>query len=205
MNIEIIHIEQNAGVMMTNVTVNGDKASPKAQEQQEQEAEEAEDAEAVEGEAVKTVAATGCPPLLRNVIFKATAIDPETHRERELQLVRLHQWIGEHFVSRVTAKYEWFALWRVLYDNKLIEGSRAMTSKFANQMNDWYPGLKHPCDEGAVNRFRSGYLGQTPSRLWNENEYLSKISGKQSYSAFRLLYGLCDDLNNTLKADDFYE
>lgn len=144
-------------------------------------------------------------PQLRNVIFKTTFIDPETHRERELQMESLHRWIGEHFVSRVTAKYEWFALWRVLYDKKLIEGSRAMTSKFANQMNDWYPEAEHRCDEGAVNRFRSGYLGQTPFSLWNENAYLSKLSGKQSYSAFRHLYGLCEDLNNTLKTGDFYK
>lgn len=152
-----------------------------------------------------TVPAAERPSQLRNAIFKISVIDPDTHQQRELQLVRLYNWIGEHFVSRLSARYEWFALWRMLYDKKLIEGTRAMTSKFAKQMNDWYPDAPYPCIEGEVNRFRSGYLGQTPFSLWDENAYLSKLHGKQSYSAFRQLYDLCEDLKNTLKTDDFYQ
>jgi hypothetical protein len=152
----------------------------------------------------KSVPAAERPTSLRNVIFKGSVIAPDTHQQQELQLVRLHNWIGEHFVSRLSARYEWFALWRMLYDKKLIEGTRAMTSKFAKQMNDWYPDAPYPCIEGEVNRFRNGYLGQTPFSLWDENAYLSKLHGKQSYSAFRQLYDLCEDLKNTLKTDDFY-
>lgn len=151
------------------------------------------------------VPATKHPAQLRNTIFKSSVIDPDTHQQRELQLVRLYNWIGEHFVSRLSARYEWFALWRMLYDKKLIEGTRAMKSKFAKQMNDWYPEAPYPCIEGEVNRFRNGYLGQTPFSLWDENAYLSKLHGKQSYSAFRQLYDLCEDLKNTLETDDFYQ
>ena len=153
----------------------------------------------------KSVPTAERPSQLRNAIFKSSVIDPDTHQQRELQLVRLYNWIGEHFVSRLSARYEWFALWRMLYDKKLIEGTRAMTSKFAKQMNDWYPDAPYPCVEGEVNRFRNGYLGQTPFSLWNENAYLSKLHGKQSYSAFRQLYDLCEDLKNTLETDDFYQ
>lgn len=214
MNIEILHIEQ-AGVVLTNVTMNVSQASQQAQEQQdmkaceETDAEEVKDeeagAEGVKGKDTVSVPATDCPKPLRNAIFKSSVIDPDTHQQRELQLVRLYNWIGEHFVSRLSARYEWFALWRMLYDKKLIEGTRAMTSKFAKQMNDWYPDAPYPCIEGEVNRFRNGYLGQTPFSLWDENAYLSKLHGKQSYSAFRQLYDLCEDLKNTLKTDDFYQ
>ena len=214
MNIEILHIEQ-AGVVLTNVTMNVSQASQQAQEQQDMKAceetdtEEVKDeeagAEGVKGKDTVSVPTAERPSQLRNAIFKSSVIDPDTHQQRELQLVRLHNWIGEHFVSRLTARYEWFALWRMLYDKKLIEGTRAMTSKFAMQMNDWYPDAPYPCIEGEVNRFRSGYLGQTPFSLWDENAYLSKLHGKQSYSAFRQLYDLCEDLKNTLKTDDFYQ
>ena len=214
MNIEILHIEQ-AGVVLTNVTMNVSQASQQAQEQQdmkaceETDAEEVKDeeagAEGVKGKDTVSVPAAERPSQLRNAIFKSSVIDPDTHQQRELQLVRLYNWIGEHFVSRLSARYEWFALWRMLYDKKLIEGTRAMTSKFAKQMNDWYPDAPYPCIEGEVNRFRNGYLGQTPFSLWDENAYLSKLHGKQSYSAFRQLYDLCEDLKNTLKTDDFYQ
>ena len=214
MNIEILHIEQ-AGVVLTNVTMNVSQASQQAQEQQdmkaceETDAEEVKDEEAgadgVKGKDTVSVPTAERPSQLRNAIFKSSVIDPDTHQQRELQLVRLYNWIGEHFVSRLSARYEWFALWRMLYDKKLIEGTRAMTSKFAKQMNDWYPDAPYPCIEGEVNRFRNGYLGQTPFSLWNENAYLSKLHGKQSYSAFRQLYDLCEDLKNTLKTDDFYQ
>lgn len=214
MNIEILHIEQ-AGVVLTNVTMNVSQASQQAQEQQdmkaceETDAEEVKDeeagAEGVKGKDTVSVPTAERPSQLRNAIFKSSVIDPDTHQQRELQLVRLYNWIGEHFVSRLSARYEWFALWRMLYDKKLIEGTRAMTSKFAKQMNDWYPDAPYPCIEGEVNRFRSGYLGQTPFSLWDENAYLSKLHGKQSYSAFRQLYDLCVDLKNTLKTDDFYQ
>lgn len=214
MNIEILHIEQ-AGVVLTNVTMNVSQASQQAQEQQdmkaceETDAEEVKDeeagAEGVKGKDTVSVPTAERPSQLRNAIFKSSVIDPDTHQQRELQLVRLYNWIGEHFVSRLSARYEWFALWRMLYDKKLIEGTRAMTSKFAKQMNDWYPDAPYPCIEGEVNRFRSGYLGQTPFSLWDENAYLSKLHGKQSYSAFRQLYDLCEDLKNTLETDDFYQ
>lgn len=214
MNIEILHIEQ-AGVVLTNVTMNVSQASQQAQEQQdmkaceETDAEEVKDeeagAEGVKGKDTVSVPTAERPSQLRNTIFKSSVIDPDTHQQRELQLVRLYNWIGEHFVSRLSARYEWFALWRMLYDKKLIEGTRAMTSKFAKQMNDWYPDAPYPCIEGEVNRFRNGYLGQTPFSLWDENAYLSKLHGKQSYSAFRQLYDLCEDLKNTLKTDDFYQ
>ena len=214
MNIEILHIEQ-AGVVLTNVTMNVSQASQQAQEQQdikaceETDAEEVKDeeagAEGVKGKDTVSVPTAERPSQLRNAIFKSSVIDPDTHQQRELQLVRLYNWIGEHFVSRLSARYEWFALWRMLYDKKLIEGTRAMTSKFAKQMNDWYPDAPYPCIEGEVNRFRNGYLGQTPFSLWNENAYLSKLHGKQSYSAFRQLYDLCEDLKNTLETDDFYQ
>lgn len=214
MNIEILHIEQ-AGVVLTNVTMNVSQASQQAQEQQdmkaceETDAEEVKDeeagAEGVKGKDTVSVPTAERPSQLRNAIFKSSVIDPDTHQQRELQLVRLYNWIGEHFVSRLSARYEWFALWRMLYDKKLIEGTRAMTSKFAKQMNDWYPDAPYPCIEGEVNRFRNGYLGQTPFSLWDENAYLSKLHGKQSYSAFRQLYDLCEDLKNTLETDDFYQ
>ena len=142
---------------------------------------------------------------LINVIFLESIVDSATHHTRQLQLAKLHRWIGEHFVNRLSARYEWFALWRILYDKKLIVGTRAMTSKFARQMNEWYPDAPSPCVEGEVNRFRNGYLGQTPFTLWDEQTYLKQIQGKQSYSAFKQLYDLCNDLYMTLRVNDFYQ
>lgn len=204
MNIEIFHIE-HAGVVLSSVTMNMGHSADQPQTCQAEEVREEPATEVTETTgAVGNAAKTEGKRLLRNVIFKGTMTDPATHRERELQLERLHQWIGEHFVSRLTAKYEWFALWRILYDAKLIEGTRAMTSKFAQQMNDWYGNAPYSCNEGEVNRFRNGYLGETPFTLWDENTYLARLQGKQSYSAFRPLYALCEDLKNTLRTDDFY-
>ena len=142
---------------------------------------------------------------LINTIFLESIVDSTTHQTRQLQLAKLHRWIGERFVNRLSARYEWFALWRILYDKKLIAGTRAMTSKFVRQMNNWYGKAPYPCVESEVNRFRNGYLGQTPFTLWDEQTYLRQIQGKQSYNAFKQLYDLCNDLYNTLRTNDFYQ
>lgn len=205
MNFEVIHVEQ-AGMVINNVTMSvGQPPQPDRTCQ----------AEEVYDEPVKEESATaadedeecndglGIRPLA-NVIFKETLTAKDGQPVRTLQLDRLHGWIERHFVSHLTARYEWFALWRMLYDLKLIEGSRAMTSKFVKQMNDWYPGLEHPCEAGAVNRFRSGYLGETPFWSWDEGTYHSRIKGKQSWNAIRQLSPLCEELKNTYRTDDFY-
>ena len=100
------------------------------------------------------------PPV--NQIFK------RYHECRPIDFARLHQLIGSRFVCRVRFAYEWFALWKVFYELKLLENTTL--TAFARQMFVWYPDAPKMCRADSIGDYRGGYLGKTPSTLWNEHD-----------------------------------
>lgn len=131
----------------------------------------------------------GQPPV--NQIFK------RYHECRPLDFARLHQLIGSRFVCRVRFAYEWFALWKVLYELKLLENTTL--TAFARQMFVWYPDAPKMCRADSIGDYRGGYLGQTPSTLWNEHDYIMSLKGNQSRTAFKRICLWNDELREILR------
>ena len=121
------------------------------------------------------------------------------HKGSKLDLDKLREWLEENFVSRVVRYYDWFALWRFLKDHEIIRKDRYEVTAFVKQMRCWYPEAKLEKAEEAVNLYKSGYLGDTPFRLWDEQVFEQKKNTKQSIKGFRRLYSLCADLELYLK------
>ena len=111
-----------------------------------------------------------------------------------LDLERLKSWIEAYFIKRLANQYDWFALWRVLMDKHLIRNSKTTTRLFVEQMSKWFQDPPLPCEEGSINLYRSGYLGETPSCDWNDEKFENRIKGKQRMNGYFRLHDLCGDL-----------
>ncbi len=114
----------------------------------------------------------------------------------------LHEWLDKNFVYQLNANYEWFALWRIASDMRLIESGQTKISVFVEQMNKWFPDAPHPCKASEINRYKRGYLGNTPFKDWNEWCFRESIEDKkkckQSRAGFSNLYRLCKKLYEDL-------
>ena len=108
----------------------------------------------------------------------------------------LHDIIEKCFVINLEYKYDWLALWRILYDLTLLEDIH-LTS-FSKQMNEWYPGAAEPCTDDAMNNYSSPYLGVTPHDRWTEEAFRLHQTKKQSLNGFWRLKNLCDMLEKKL-------
>jgi hypothetical protein len=85
----------------------------------------------------------------------------------------------------------------VFYELKLLE-STTLTA-FARQMFLWYPDAPKMCRADSIGDYRSGYLGKTPSSLWDEQAYIRSIKGNQSRSAFKRISLWNEELREILK------
>lgn len=108
-----------------------------------------------------------------------------------LDMEALYSWIAQSFLPRLTANYEWFALYRVLRDANLFESGKSKVSHFADQMSLWFPDAPYPCVAGEVRRYNRGYLGNHPYADWDRKEFRTKMEDKQSMDGFTRLDDLC--------------
>ena len=104
--------------------------------------------------------------------------------------------INQCFVSQLQYCYDWLALWRVLYDLKLLEDTHL--EAFAKQMNKWFPGLAKPCKSDSMGDYAKPYLGYTPHKQWTEAAFRQHQTKKQSISGYIRLRNLCTTLTEAL-------
>lgn len=117
-----------------------------------------------------------------------------------LDLGKMWKWINANFIDRLSKGYDWFALWRVLFDNNLIEQGQHQVTKFATQMNEWFPKAKIECTAKQSNLFKNGYLGDTPYRLWNKQTFRERRnSPQQTDDGYDRLEMLCLELGEALE------
>lgn len=129
---------------------------------------------------------------LENKILK------KNHNGKPLNFLKLHKTIEKVFVSEIKFGYEWFALWRILFDMKLLEDTTL--TAFADQMNKWYPKAKKSCNADNMGDYYNPYLGTTAYVEWDESDFLSQKTNKQSINGYRLLYNDCETINEALNS-----
>lgn len=144
--------------------------------------------------ASKNLSASLQPPLrLVNLIFIET-----------LDMTKMWKWITNHFIDHHTHGYDWFALLRFFADrNALADGNAIKNSKFAEQMNEWYPSLGCKADD--IRLYRDGYLGETRYTIWNIDDFLINAKAKQKKEGFNHLNTLCNTyLSMAYEEDNFH-
>lgn len=131
----------------------------------------------------------------KNMIFVTTFSYkmPEGEREFRLSMSLLLKWIKRNFLPRVSKKYDWFALWRLLKDKNLLSDTKI--SRFEEQMNLWFPSEVIPAVADAINLYKNGYLGDNPYYDWNKQEFLERRPNvKQTEEGYDRLVLLCYSL-----------
>mgnify|MGYP006916080888 CR=1 FL=1 len=126
-----------------------------------------------------------------NLIFK------KFHHGRPINFRVMRDMLATNFVIHIHFAYEWFALWKVLLELQLLENTKL--SDFSRQMFYWFPDAPKMCKADSMGDYRSGYLGNTPSTLWNEKQYLVNLKGNQSQNAFRHIALWNENLKELLK------
>jgi len=129
-------------------------------------------------------------PLVNTVLKR-------NHNGRPMDFARLQTVVANIFVKEMKYGYEWFALWRVLYDLRLLEVTTL--TAFAAQMRQWYPHVHKACCADTMGDYYNRYLGTTPFTLWDEAEFVRRKTSKQSVSGFRRLYNDCATLMEGLR------
>lgn len=121
-----------------------------------------------------------------------------------LDFEKLRDWIGANFVPNICAKYDWFALWRILKDHGFLKDDK--TSTFVGQMKLWFGDEQMKGVAAAINLYRSGYLGNYPFEEWKKGAFLEKrgIGSKQSEDGYTRLCSICLDLQKELQKAYFY-
>ena len=131
---------------------------------------------------------TGQP--LENTILK------KYHNGRPIDFKALQIAIYKCFISQLQFHYDWLALWRILYDLRLLEDT--CLESFAKQMNNWFRGLLKPCKADSMGDYANPYLGNTEHRRWTEAAFRLHQTKKQSITGYRRLDHLCDTLMEAL-------
>lgn len=113
-------------------------------------------------------------------------------------LRKIWEWIRVHFLPVHKYDYDWFALLRYLADNnKLEKGIKTSNTKFAKQMQEWFPS--YGCKPNGVKLYRTGYLGGNSYRIWNKAIFSNKIKAGQTIGGF---IHLNDIINRNLDVGD---
>lgn len=119
----------------------------------------------------------------------------------QLDVKKLKTWIHDNFLPNLHKRYDWFALWRVLADHRLIAQGEYQTTKFVEQMTKWFGEAQMPCKAKSVNLFKNGYLGDTPYYNWNKAMFKDRRNSyEQTMGGYDRLERLCDELGGKLKA-----
>lgn len=124
-----------------------------------------------------------------NLIFK------KFHDGKRIDFKTIRKILEEKLVNEMTNKYEWYAAYRMLYDLKIMEV--VQLSKFAEQMNTWYPDAVIPCVEDRLGDYATGHTVK-PFTLWTLEGFRADKKKGQSESGFNTLFNHCNELKNSL-------
>lgn len=124
-----------------------------------------------------------------NLIFK------KFHDGKRIDFKKIRKIIEEKLVDVMTNKYEWYAAYRMLYDLKIMEV--VQLSKFAEQMNIWFPDATIPCNKDSLGDYATGHTGK-PFTLWTLESFRADKKKGQSESGFNTLYYHCQELKANL-------
>ena len=124
-----------------------------------------------------------------NLIFK------KFHDGKRIDFRKIRKILEEKLVNEMTNQYEWYAAYRTLYDLKIMEV--VQLSKFAEQMNIWFPDATIPCNKDSLGDYATGHTGK-PFTLWTHESFRADKKKGQSESGFNTLYYHCQELKANL-------
>lgn len=141
-------------------------------------------ATAGEQSAVKKV-----PDMPRNLVFK------QFHQRHRIDYAAIREKVEMVVVKQMKHRYEWYAVYRTLFDLNLLE--EVQLSKFAQQMNVWFPDVPIQCTGDSLGEYATGHTSKAFT-LWNIELFRAEQRKGQSINGFNTLYHRCEQLRAAL-------
>ena len=129
-------------------------------------------------------------PQSQNFIFR-TRINGKT-----INLATVRRVVEDVVVKHIKYKYEWFAVYRIMYDMKILE--ELQLSRFAEQMQAWFPEATVPCTADSLGDYATGHTVKAFS-LWNLTAFCNDHTKAQSTRGFNRLYCCCTELQDAMR------
>ena len=126
------------------------------------------------------------PPLLVVKTF-------HNRRRIDYNVVRMH--IERVLVMQMKYRYEWYAAYRVMTDLRLLD--ELQLSKFALQMQAWFPDAPLPCTSDSLGDYAVGHTSKAFT-LWDGTQFRKEQRKGQSLTGFTTLYHRCEALRAAL-------
>ena len=129
------------------------------------------------------------PEQPQNVVFR------QYHQRRVVDYNAVRQAVERVVVKQMRHAYEWYAAYRVLMDLGLIDDP--MLTRFAQQMNVWFPDAPIRCSADRMGDYFVGHTAKA-STLWNAELFRRDMRRGQSTGAFNTLLHRCEELRAVL-------
>ena len=129
------------------------------------------------------------PEQPQNLVFR------QYHQRRAVDYNAVRLAVERVIIKQMRHAYEWYAAYRVLMDLGLIDDP--MLTRFAQQMNAWFPDAPIRCSANRMGDYAVGHTAKA-STLWNAELFRRDMRQGQSMGAFNTLLHRCEELRATL-------
>lgn len=129
------------------------------------------------------------PDMPRNQVFK------QFYRRLPIDFLALRHQVERVVVKQMRHAYEWYAAYRILSDLGLLDDN--MLTRFATQMNNWFPEAPIACSADRLGEYAVGHTARAFT-LWNSEKFRTEMRRGQSVVAFNILYLRCEELRAAL-------
>lgn len=126
---------------------------------------------------------------LPNLVFR------QFHQRRRVDYAAVRKQVERVVVMQMKRHYEWYAVYRVMMDLKLLDELKL--TRFARQMELWFPDVAISCDSESLGVYATGHTGKAFS-LWSSEAFRQDMRKGQSMTGFITLYHRCEELRAAL-------
>ena len=124
-----------------------------------------------------------------NLVFK------QFHQRRRIDYAAVKKAVERVVVMQLKHRYEWYAAYRVLMDLALLD--ELQLSKFAQQMQTWFPDVAIHCTSDSLGEYAVGHTSKAFT-LWNRDIFSQEMRKGQSLTGFNTLCHRCEELRAQL-------
>lgn len=129
------------------------------------------------------------PKQPENIVLKSY------HNRRRIDYNVIRERVERIIVMQMKHRYEWYAAYRIMNDLHLLD--EVQLSKFAQQMNAWFPDAPLPCTADSLGEYSVGHTGKAFT-LWDTAQFRAEHNKRQSLSGFTTLFHRCEELRAAL-------
>ena len=135
------------------------------------------------------------PVVKKSIDMPCNLVFKQFHLRHQIDFRAIRQQVEQVVVRQMKHRYEWYAAYRVLFDLDLLE--EVQLSKFAKQMQAWFPDVPIQCTDDSLGEYAMGHTSKA-FNLWSMEQFRAEKRKGQSIIGFNTLYHRCEQLRAAL-------